>query len=198
LLDGSPLPALGWLSFDPATGSFSGTPTAAEGRDYLLQLVATNPLGTQAISNVFRVYQNRGTNTLASSYAAWVSGQFAPSVVSNAALESTVWGMEADADGDGRANVLEMLFGLSATDPDRPQLVFTRISASQYTLSFPQSELFPAGEVEVEWSTDAANWTTAGVVLTPGPAVNGIVRVTASITSPVPQQKVFVRIVAGE
>jgi hypothetical protein len=52
--------------------------------------------------------------------------------------------------------------------------------------------------VAVEWSTDATNWTTTGVVMTPGPAVNGIVRVTASITSPLPQQRVFVRIVAGE
>ena len=62
-------------------------------------------------------------------------------------------------------------------------------------MSFPQSQQFPAGNVGVEWSTNATSWTSSGVVLTPGPAVNGIIRVTASITSPQPQQKVFVRIV---
>ena len=198
LTDGSPLPAAGWLSFNPATGVFSGTPTATEGRDYSLQLVATNPLGTQVVSNVFRIYQNRSSNSLLAAYNGWASGEFEPSVLANASLEASVWGEDADPDRDGRANVLEMLFGLSATEQDQPQLVFTRISATEFTLSFPQSEQFPAGEVAVEWSTDATNWTTTGVVMTPGPAVNGIVRVTASITSPLPQQRVFVRIVAGE
>ena len=43
----------------------TGTPTAAEGRDYSLQLIATNPLGSQVLSNVFRIYQNRSMSTLA-------------------------------------------------------------------------------------------------------------------------------------
>ncbi|MCW1883826.1 Ig-like domain-containing protein [Luteolibacter flavescens] len=196
LTDGNPLPAAGWLSFNPATGAFSGTPTAVEGRDYSLQLVATNPLGTKVLSNVFRIYQNRVSNTLATAYSGWASGKFQPSVLSNPALEATVWGMNADPDKDGRANVLEMLFGLNPDKNDQPQLVFTRINAREYTLSYPQSVQFPAGEVAVEWSTNASTWTRTGVVMTPGPAVNGVVRVTASITSPVAQQKVFVRIVA--
>jgi VCBS repeat-containing protein len=195
LTDGSPLPAAGWLSFNPATGVFSGTPTAAEGRDYSLQLVATNPLGSQVLSNVFRIYQNRSSSTLLAAYSGWASGEFAPSVLSNASLQASVWGEGADPDGDGHSNVLEMLFGLSATQPDQPQLVFTRINATQYTLSYPQSEQFPTGQVGVEWSTNGTSWTTTGVVLTPGPAVNGIIRVTASITSTVPQQRVFARIV---
>jgi hypothetical protein len=197
LTDGSPLPAAGWLTFNPATGVFSGTPTAAEGRDYSLQLIATNPLGSQTLSNVFRIYQNRASNTLANAYSGWASGQFAPSILSNSALQASVWGDGADPDGDGRSNVLEMLFGLSATQPDQPQLVFTRINATQFTLSYPQSDQFPAAQVSVEWSTNGTAWTSTGVVLTPGPAVNGIMRVTASITSPVPQQRVFARIVTN-
>ena len=169
-----------------------------EGRDYSLQLVATNPLGSQVVSNVFRIYQNRSSSTLLAAYDGWASSQFAPSILSSSSLEASVWGMDADADHDGRANALEMLFGLSATQQDQPQLVFTRISATQYTLSFPQSEQFPAGEVGVEWSTNGSSWTSTGVVLTPGPAVNGIVRVTASIASPLPQERVFVRIVTNE
>jgi VCBS repeat-containing protein len=198
LTDGSPLPAAGWLSFNPATGAFTGTPTAVEGRDYSLQLVATNPLGSQVVSNVFRIYQNRSSSTLLAAYNGWASSQFAPSVLSNPSLQTSIWGEDADADHDGRANVLEMLFGLSATQQDQPQLVFTRISATQYTLSYPQNVQFPAGDVHVEWSTTGSSWTSTGVVLTPGPAVNGIIRVTASITSPLPQERVFVRIVTNE
>jgi len=198
LTDGSPLPAGGWLSFNPATGVFTGTPTAVEGRDYSLQLVATNPLGSLVVSNVFRIYQNRSSNTLLAAYNGWASGQFAPSVLSNSSLQASVWGMNADPDRDGRPNVLEMLFGLNSNKADNPQLVFTKISATEYTLSYPQSVQFPAGEVAVEWSTNGSVWTSSGVVMTPGPAVNGIVRVTASITSPLPQQRVFVRIVTDE
>ena len=197
LTDGSALPAAGWLSFNPATGVFTGTPTVAEGRDYSLQLVATNPLGSQVLSNVFRIYQNRSSSTLVAAYSGWASGKFSPSTLSNPALESTVWGQNADPDHDGRSNLLEMLFGLSATQQDQPQLVFTRISATQSTLSYPQNQLFPAGDVAVEWSINGTTWTRTGVVLTPGTPVNGIVRVTASITSPVAQQRVFTRIVAG-
>ncbi|MFM7265257.1 MAG: putative Ig domain-containing protein, partial [Cyanobium sp.] len=41
LADGSPLPA--WLSFDPATRSFSGTPVDADATNLSLKVVATDP-----------------------------------------------------------------------------------------------------------------------------------------------------------
>jgi len=197
LNDGSPLPPAGWLSFNPTTGVFTGTPTSSEGRDYSLQLVATNPLGSRVLSNVFRVYQNRSTGGLAAAYAGWASGKFPPATLSNPALEATTWGLNADPDGDGRSNVLEMLFGLSPTDADQPQVVFTRISSTQSTLSYPQSQLFPTDSVAVEWSTNGTTWSRTGVTFTPGTPVNGIVRVTALITSPTPLPRIYARIVTG-
>lgn len=198
-LDGSPLPPGGWLAFNPATGLFSGTPTAAENRDYDLRLVATNPLGTQVTSNAFQIsLESSGPATLEEAYADWAAGEFTTGDLSNPTLEATVWGQDADFDKDGIPNLLEMLFGLDPADPDQPALGFTRLSATQYTLTFPQSADFPAGEVQVEWSTNATAWTTAGVSLVSQPEVNGIVQTTATITSPVPQGRVFVRVVAGE
>jgi VCBS repeat-containing protein len=198
-LDGSPLPPAGWLAFNPATGLFSGTPTAAENRDYDLRLVATNPLGTQVTSNAFQIsLESSGPATLEEAYADWAAGEFTAGDLSNPALEATVWGQDADFDQDGIPNLLEMLFGLDPADPDQPALGFTRLSATQYTLTFPQSADFPADEVQVEWSTNNAGWTTAGVSLVSQPEVNGIVQTTATITSPVPQGRVFVRVVAGE
>lgn len=199
LLDGSPLPPAGWLTFNPATGVFGGTPTAAEKRDYSLRLVATNPLGTQVTSNVFQISLDDDTPaTLAQAYGDWAADEFSAGVLANPALEATVWGQDADPDRDGHNNLLEMLFGLNPNQSDTIPLVFTRISATQYSVTFPQSADFPADEIQVQWSTNVAGWSSNGVAISSGPEVNGMVPKTAIITSPVPQARVFVRVLAGD
>lgn len=196
LANGSPLPAGAWLGFNPATGTFSGTPVAANRADYELQLKATNPLGTTVVSNTFRI--TVGGGGLDAAYAAWAAGKFPAGDLGNPALEATLWGQDADPDKDGNTNLLEMLFGLNPNLADHPQLVFTRISSIQSTLNFPLSTVFPADQVKVEWSTDLAVWSRTGVSITPDPTVAVIPRVTALITSPVPRTRIFVRVVAGE
>ena len=193
---GSPLPAGGWLGFNPATGTFSGTPVAANRADYELQLKAVNPLGTTVVSNTFRI--TVGGGGLDAAYAAWAAGKFPPVDLGNPALEATLWGQDDDPDQDGNTNLLEMLFGLNPNLADHPQLVFTRISSIQSTLNFPLSTVFPADQVKVEWSTDLAVWSRTGVSITPDPTVTVIPRVTALITSPVPRTRIYVRVVAGE
>lgn len=198
LVDGSPLPPAGWLSFNPATRVFSGTPTAAERRNYSLRLVATNPLGTQVTSNVFQIgLPAVASPSLAQAYDAWAAHCFA-AVVANPALEASVWGQDADPDKDGSVNLLEMLFGLDPDQPDKVSLGFTRLSATQYTLTFPRDVDFPADQVRVEWSTNNVNWTRDGVALATQAPAAGLVLTTATITSPVPQARVFVRVVAGD
>jgi len=49
---GSPLP--GWLSFDSATRTFSGTPTASDGNSLRIQLTATDD-GGQSVSTTFDI-----------------------------------------------------------------------------------------------------------------------------------------------
>jgi VCBS repeat-containing protein len=195
--NGSPLPAGGWLSFNPATRTFTGTPVEGNRDDYELILTATNPLGSTAVSNVFRITVPV-TGDDEPDYLDWATEAFGPAVTGNPALEASVWGPEADPDADGRANLLERLFGTLPGSVDDPGIVFTRVSATQVTLEFPQSEEFPADQVRVEWSTDMSGWSTSGVVMTPAPAVNGISRVTAVVTSATPRDKVFVRVVADE
>lgn len=198
-LDGSPLPPAGWLTFNPATRTFGGTPTAAERREYSLRLVATNPLGSTATSNVFRItFDNGEPSSLEAAYADWTEEEFSAGVLANPALEATVWGQDADPDRDGHSNLLEMLFEMDPNRSDAIPLVFTRLSATQYTVTFPQCASFPADKVQVQWSTNVAGWTTNGVVMSSGPEVNGVIPRTALITSPVPQIKVFVRVLAGD
>ncbi len=196
LSNGSPLPAGAWLTFNPATATFAGTPVAANRGDYMLVLTATNPLGSKRVSNPFLISVSGGG--LDSAYAAWAAGQFTPAELADPALEASVWGMNANPEGDSQSNLLEMLFGLNPKLSDQADLVFTRLSSTLSTLNFPRSTAFPADEAEVEWSTDLLTWSTTGVGLTPAAAVGGIERVTAVITSPVPRTRLFVRIVAGE
>ncbi len=49
LADGSPLPA--WLSFDPSTGLFSGTPGAGDGGTLAIDVVATDTAGASAVAS---------------------------------------------------------------------------------------------------------------------------------------------------
>jgi|GEM_PF-1043302 len=198
LTDGSPLPPAGWLTFNPATRTFGGTPTAAERRPYSLRLVATNPLGTTVTSNVFQISFAGAPPSLAQAYAGWTEEEFSAAILGNPALEPTVWGQDADPDRDGHSNLLEMLFEMNPNQSDAIPLVFTRLSATQYTVTFPQCADFPADKVQVQWSTNVTGWSTTGVVMSSGPEVNGVIPKTAVITSPVPQTRVFVRVLAGD
>ena len=199
LSDGNPLPPAGWLAFDPVTRTFSGTPTAANHGDYELVLVATNPLGSRVLSNVFQIAVDTSNVMvgLTAAYEAWAATRFSPAELGNPALESTVWGMEANPEGDGSVNLLEMLFGTEPDASDPSPLVFTRISDTQVTLEFPITAEFPLGDIHVEWSTGLGSWSRDGVVLVPAEVTPGNFRMTATITAPAPRQKVFVRVVAG-
>ncbi|WEF10710.1 putative Ig domain-containing protein [Pectobacterium actinidiae] len=93
LADGSPLPA--WLSFNPATGTFSGTPGNDDVGSLSIKLTATDPSST-AISTTFALTV---TNT---NDAPVVSGAIPPqSVTQDGGFSFTVpAGTFTDPDGD--------------------------------------------------------------------------------------------------
>jgi hypothetical protein len=194
LANGNPLPAAGWLSFNPATATFSGTPTAANRGAYDLVLVATNPLGSAIVSNVFHITVD---DTLQSAYQLWAATRFPAPTLANPALEAGVWGMSANPDGDGSNNLLEMLFGTLPDQANPTPLTFQRLSASQSSLTFPLAKDFPMASLHVEWAADMTGWSRVGVAMTTQEDIHGIVWVTATITPPAPQSRLFVRVAAG-
>ncbi len=198
LTNGNPLPGGGWLAFNPLTRTFTGTPTPSNRGDYDLVLVASNPLGTTIFSNVFRiVVAPAEVPTLQSAYAAWSSNCFSPAVTANPALAASVWGMSANSDGDAYGNLLEMLFGTHPGQPDPSQLTFQKLGGAQVSLTFPLANDFPMTALHVEWSADMNHWSRESVVMTSHADLNGLVWVTAVVTPPSPQPRLFVRIAAG-
>ncbi|WP_193211276.1 Ig-like domain-containing protein [Luteolibacter marinus] len=198
LSNGDPLPPTGWLSFDPITGTFSGTPVSGNSASYDLVLHATNPLGSRILSNVFSISVDAGSGSvLDSAYLAWAVTQFSQAVVDNPLLEASVWGSAANPDHDANSNLLEMLFGTDPGASEPSPLVFVRISDTQVSLTFPITAEFPLGDVHVEWSTDNLVWSRDGVVLVPAEVTPGELTMTATVTLASPATKVFVRVVAG-
>lgn len=62
LADGSPLPS--WLSFNPATRTFAGTPTTSSAPAYAIKVTATDQAGASASSNFdLSVTTNQGNET---------------------------------------------------------------------------------------------------------------------------------------
>ena len=198
LSNGNPLPVGAWLSFDPATGLFSGTPLAANHADYEFVLTATNPLGSVITSNTFRIQVEPVAGDLASAYATWAAGKFTSQVLADSSLFSTVWGMDADPDKDGNSNLLEMLFNTNPNQGDRGDLVVTRLSSTQASVSFTRSAAFPEDSVDVQWSGDLAGWSGSGVVLGSQAVAGGNFKMTGLITLPSARAKVFVRVTAGQ
>jgi VCBS repeat-containing protein len=192
---GGILPPAGWLSFDSASGTFSGTPVPANRDPYTLVLVATNPLGSRLVSNPFTITID-GPGVVQPAYVIWSDGEFTATVTGNPALEASVWGKSANPDGDDNDNLLEMLFGTNPNLPDVPDIVFTKLNATQVSLEFPRSLAFPVGDYEVEWSINMVDWFTAGVSISETPGIPNFMNARAVVTLPTPEQKLFVRVVA--
>ena len=104
-------PAPAWLSFNPATATFSGTPGTPA--IYTNRVTATDEDGA-SVSNVFTLIVMAGASGSPSPQQLWSSTSFGPAAVAEAGQESAVWGDNADPDEDGQSNLQEYLFG---TDP---------------------------------------------------------------------------------
>ena len=110
--------------------------------------------------------------TLASELAAWRNAQFTSAELTDPALEATLWGDQADPDGDGLANLLEYALGLSARNSNASPLQLAHDPAADggpaLTLGYTRPKrAADAGLVyRVTWSDtlESGSWSAAGVV----------------------------------
>lgn len=130
-------------------------------------------------------------------YAAWITPRFSAQDRANPALKSTVWGANADPDGDGIANMIEMLYGTSSGTNNASPFTMTKNPDGSITVEYPLSGEIPSGLHHVEWSTDLSSWSRSNVstsVIANPPALN----ILHAVVPPVAPNKVlFVRIFVG-
>lgn len=114
------------------------------------------------------------------SLAAWQAGHFSAADRANPALEATVWGEQADPDGDGLSNLLEFALNLIPTKSDAGSGVlapFLRSDGGTARLALAISRRTDAAGLTytLEASEDLVNWTVIG-----GPAATSASGSTAT------------------
>ncbi len=97
-------------------------------------------------------------------YEMWVHGPFTDAQLADPALEATVWGRNADPDGDGIANLFEYAL---ATDPNSADagglggiVLGSGAAAGSYDLSFERRAGASGVGFVLEASDDLASWAT--------------------------------------
>ncbi|MEZ5414237.1 MAG: immunoglobulin domain-containing protein [Opitutaceae bacterium] len=91
----------------------------------------------------------------------WLNEQFTPSELA----DESISGATADPDRDGLTNLLEYALGLDPMDTDTASLPEAGSSTTDWTYTYTRPADRPDLTYEVEYSTDLATWSTAGVTL---------------------------------
>ncbi len=198
LENGAPLPAGGWLSFHAATRTFSGTPVPGNNADYRLVVRATNQLGATVSSNAFSItVMLDPAGTLQRLYQNWAAGVFPAATLGNPALESAVWGMSANPDGDSARNLLEMIFGTLPESREPSPLVVEKNADATVSVIFPRNPAVPLDFIHVEWSDAMNSWQRSSVGYVVFTGQDGHEYVRATIYPDAPRRAIFIRLAGG-
>lgn len=163
-------PGLGsWLSFDPVAWVFGGTPTTPG--TYTIRLRAHDQEGA-AVTNQFvlTVVSNGVPAVLVTPLDQWRDLFFGAAVLGNGSLESSLWGNQADADGDGVPNLTEYLFGTNprladGIDPSRVSLAPMSGSSQWVGISFRRRSQDWYLNYSLEVSSNLVVWQPVGALV---------------------------------
>ena len=109
-----------------------------------------------------------------------------------------MWGANADPDGDGIPNLIEMIFGTSGTVRNPSPMTAIRNPDGGMTVDYPISGSVPYDSHRIEWSPDLVNWrrdnlTSLRITTPPG---QDVLRIT--VAAPVSGQTLFIRLHVGQ
>lgn len=97
------------------------------------------------------------TRVLRNTYNVWLTRYFSAAVLADPSLEATVWGRNADPDGDGTRNQLEYFIGTSPVNASAPpalNLSFAVLGGQTYpVVSFPRRKSISDPNILVEVQT---------------------------------------------
>lgn len=156
----SPLPPWPDFSFDPLAATFHGVPVGALGT-FPVRVQATDADGASAIAGFNIVVEPESPAARDN----WYSRYFSPADLAVPALEATLWGDDADPDGDGVSNLREYLFGsnpMQANPGDRsPVRIEQGPAPGALTVIFNRRTDDPRLQYVLEASANAADWQAA-------------------------------------
>jgi hypothetical protein len=96
-------------------------------------------------------------------YGAWIQEHF-PATYLNLSLEPTIWGDNADPDGDGCGNLMEFVMHRNPNASDAHLGVNCRIEGGDMVMTFRETTATNHGIHWLgEWSGDLTFWITAGL-----------------------------------
>lgn len=112
--------------------------------------------GAQIDAGYFFIFGTGGN-----AYQNWARAHFGDTTVNNAGLAATVWGSNADPDGDGFSNGMEAFMD---TDPDVPDPLrmnptFAGGPQEGVTFRYRQGKETHGAEGRVRWSRDLVTWS---------------------------------------
>jgi hypothetical protein len=156
-----------WLTFNPATGTYGGTPDAAA--TLPIEVTATDTDGAIAAAT-FRIYVTGAAPGPLSPLEAWRLEQFGPEARAEAALESLLWGHAADPDADGLTNLEEYLCGTNPLTPTSPEdrlalRVEREGDGAAVAVTFRRRKDDPRCTYGLQTSADLSTWETPAAIL---------------------------------
>jgi hypothetical protein len=106
-------------------------------------------------------------STPAPGYFAWLAAYFTPAELADPAQEIGGWGLGADPDHDGRANLVEYFEARHPRVPDTSPTLEARLDNTFLRVVFRQAKNLANVEPIFETSADLSHWTTEGLAVEP-------------------------------
>ncbi len=113
--------------------------------------------GSFAYINAMQVTASASTTA----YQNWRSGNFTAEELGDTGLEATLWGNDADPDGDGRSNLLEYAAGTDprGTEADPTSFALETVGEDEFlTLSYRKNLAATDVDFQVESGDDLSDW----------------------------------------
>jgi hypothetical protein len=158
---------LGWLGFNGTTGAFSGTPTNTVTTSFAVGVRATDQDGA-SVTNTFTLTVQSGPFASPDSQpgdplGAWRHLYF-PGEWLDPSLADSIWGDNADPDGDGASNLQEYVFGGNPLRADPGDATPLSISAGPepgtLLLTYKRRYDDPNLVYSIEHAAGSAGWQT--------------------------------------
>lgn len=133
------------------------------GVNYAFYSIATDQLGFAEPSKTSSDASVTPVNLGEDPYEDWAAAQFGADA-GNPFLEATLWGKQADPDGDGFANILESYMNLDPQVHDTANAFRATTSDDLFTVIYSRSKSnWAAAELRPQRSIDAQTWTNQGI-----------------------------------